>query len=82
MMKYAAHEGIGWKCRGISMDSDERSIVDWVNLPEGLAELSFWSTLHDGDLTAIESDLLARNLTLRFDVEYVRNFHKLSDETR
>ena len=64
------------------MVSDERPIVDWVNLPEGVTELSLWSTLHDGDLTAIESDPLARSLTLRFDVGYVRNFHNLSEETR
>jgi hypothetical protein len=64
------------------MVSDERPIVDWVNLPEGANELSLWSTLHDGDLTAIESDLLARTLTLRFDVGYVRDFHNLPEETR
>ncbi|MGB0082921.1 MAG: hypothetical protein WBP90_15455 [Terracidiphilus sp.] len=64
------------------MTSSERAIVDWVNLPEGVVELSLWDTLHDGDLIAIESDLLARTLTLRFDVGYVRNFHKLGDETR
>lgn len=64
------------------MTSSERVIVDWVNLPEGVAELSLWDTLHDGDLIAIESNLLARTLTLRFDVGYVRNYHKLSDETR
>lgn len=64
------------------MVSHERRIVDWVNLPEGATELSLWSTLHDGDLIAIESDLLARTLTLRFDVGYVRDFHNLSEETR
>ena len=64
------------------MDIDERSIVDWVHLPEGVQELSLWSTLHDGDLIAIESDLLARTLTLRFDVGYVRNFHRLPEDAR
>jgi len=64
------------------MDSYERTIVDWVNLPEDVNELSLWSTLHDGDLTAIESDLLARTLTVRFDVDYVRKFHNFADETQ
>ena len=64
------------------MASDERPIVDWVNLPEDATELSLWSTLHDGDLAAIESDLLVRTLTLRFEVGYVKNFHKLPEETR
>ena len=67
---------------GDSLVSDERPIVDWVNLPAGATELSLWSTLHDGDLTAIESDLLARSLTLRFDVGYVRDFHNLPEETK
>lgn len=60
----------------------KQRIVDWVNLPEGSTEFSLWSTLHDGDLTAIESDLMARTLSLRFDVGYVRDFHNLSVDTR
>ena len=64
------------------MASDKRSIVDWVHLPEGTTELSLWSTLHDGDLIAIQSDLLARIVTLRLDVGYVRDFHKLSEAIR
>lgn len=64
------------------MDSDERHIVDWVHLPEDVRELSLWSTLHDGDLIAIESNLLARTLTLRFDVGYVRDFHRLPEDIR
>ena len=64
------------------MDADERLIVDWINLPEGVTQLSLWSTLHDGDLTAIESDLMARTLTLVFNVDYVKDFHNLSEETR
>lgn len=62
------------------MVSKER-VVDWVNLPEGATEFSLWSTLHDGDLTAIESDLMARTLLLRFDVGYVRDFHNFSEDT-
>lgn len=64
------------------MVSDEARILDWVNLPEGVTQLSLWSTLHDGDLTTVESDLLERTLTLRFDVGYVRDFHNLSKESR
>lgn len=64
------------------MDSNERPIVDWVHLPEGVQELSLWSTLHDGDLIAIESNLLARTLTLRFDVGYLRDFHKFPEYIR
>jgi hypothetical protein len=64
-----------------SVTSDEQPIVDWVNFPEGVSTLSLWDTLHDGDLLAIESDILARTVTLRFDVGYVRDFHHLPENT-
>ncbi|MGO9097370.1 MAG: hypothetical protein ACLQGV_19385 [Bryobacteraceae bacterium] len=64
------------------MDSDQQAINDWVNLPEGAATLSLWHTLHDGNLMAIKSDLLARTVTLRFDADYVRDFHHLPEQTR
>jgi hypothetical protein len=62
--------------------SQEKPVIDWVNLPEGIPKLNLWDTLHDGDLMAIESDLLARTVTLRFDVAYVRDFHHLPEDTR
>jgi hypothetical protein len=61
---------------------DEQEIVDWVNFPDGTPTLSLWDTLHDGDLLSIESDLLARIVTLRFDVEYLRDFHHQPEQTR
>ena len=64
------------------MASEEQPIVDWVNFPDGIPTLSLWDTLHDGDLLAIESDLLARTVTLRFDVGYVRDFHHLPEQTQ
>ncbi len=48
----------------------------------GSTEFSIWSTLHDGDLTAIESDRMARTLSLRFDVGYIRDFHNLPEDAR
>jgi hypothetical protein len=64
------------------MDSEQQPILDWVNLPAEATTLSLWDTLHDGDLLPIESDLLARSLTLRFDVGYVRDFNSLPEGTR
>ncbi len=64
------------------MDPDQQPIIDWVNFPAGIPTFSLWDTLHDGDLLAIESDLLARTVTLRFDVAYVRDFHHLPEQTR
>jgi len=62
--------------------SDRHPIADWLNLPENTPTLNLWSTLHDGSLLAVKSDLLARTVTLGFDVGYVRNFHRLPEETR
>jgi hypothetical protein len=64
------------------MDSEEQPIVDWVNFPLDIPTLSLWDALHDGDLVAVESDLLARTVTLRFDVDYVRDFHNLPEHTQ
>ena len=63
------------------MNSAQRRIDDWINLPEGVITLSLWDSLHDGHLLKIGSDLLARTVTLNFDVPYVRKFHKLSEQT-
>lgn len=62
--------------------SDQQQVVDWVNFPDGISTLSLWDALHDGDLLSIESDLLARTVKLRFDVEYVRDFHHQAEQTR
>jgi hypothetical protein len=62
--------------------SDKQQIVDWVNFPNDIPTLSLWDAVHDGDLLSIESDLLARTVTLRFDVGYVRDFHHQSEQTR
>lgn len=64
------------------VDSNRGQKIDWVNFPDGIPTLSLWETLHDGDLLAIESNLFARAVTLRFDVPYVRNFHQLSEMTQ
>jgi hypothetical protein len=66
----------------ILMDPEGQLIVDWVNLPTGTSTISLWEALHDGDLLAIESDLLARTVSLRFDVGYIRRFHQLPEGTQ
>jgi hypothetical protein len=57
-------------------------MLDWINLPAEAETLSLWDTLHDGDLQAVESDILSRSVKLRFDVGYVREFNSLPEETR
>lgn len=59
------------------MASDEKPIPDWVNFPESVPTVSLWDALHDGDVLSIESDQLARTVTLRFDVFYVRSARAL-----
>jgi hypothetical protein len=61
------------------MDSEQ--LLDWANLPGGATEVSLWPTLHDGSLIRLSSDLLARNMVLQFDVDYVREFNKLPEGT-
>ncbi|HKT24311.1 MAG TPA: hypothetical protein VJR04_06890 [Terriglobales bacterium] len=60
--------------------SKTEAIVDWANLPAGLAATSLWDSIHDGELRGIESDLLARTLTVRFEVPYIRSFHNLPSD--
>ena len=49
-------------------------------MPEDARTVSLWDTLHDGELTSIQSDLLARTVTLQFDVPFVREFNQLPEE--
>ncbi|HLX85733.1 MAG TPA: hypothetical protein VKR59_17655 [Terriglobales bacterium] len=64
------------------MDSEQSKPMDWVNLPEGVETVSLWDILHDGNLLTVESDLLTRTVTLTLDVDYVRDFHGLPEDTR
>jgi hypothetical protein len=64
------------------MEPENQPIFDWVNVPESAQVYSLWGTLHDGYLEAVESDRLARTVTLRFDVDYVRDFHHLPEGAR
>jgi hypothetical protein len=56
------------------------SVADWANLPTDIEETSLWRSVHDGNLQSIKSDLLARTLTVRFEVPYLRSFHSLPDD--
>jgi hypothetical protein len=42
--------------------------------------VSLWDSLHDAELIAIGSDLLARTVILSFQIHYLNTFHKLRDE--
>jgi hypothetical protein len=53
--------------------------LDWVNLPSGVATISLWDSLHDGELTAVRSDLMDRSLSMEFQVHHVLDFHKLPE---
>src|SRR6266851_9819260 len=57
---------------------DERSgIVDWMNLPHGVPEVSLWAGLHDAQIVSIQSNLLERTVTLNLESDHLLEFHKL-----
>jgi hypothetical protein len=56
---------------------DQSRIVDWVHLSAGVSDLSLWEGLHDAQIIAIQSNLLARTVTLNLEIEHLRIFYEL-----
>jgi hypothetical protein len=56
---------------------EQSRIVDWVHLPAGVSDLSLWEGLHDAQIIAIQSNLLARTITLNLEIEHLRIFYEL-----
>jgi len=52
------------------VDSDATK-ADWIYLPRDTNQISLWSTLHDGELTASTSDLFTYSVTLEFFVRHL-----------
>src|SRR5260370_36517819 len=48
-----------------------------MNLPQGAAEVSLWAGLHDAQIVSIQSNLLARTITLHLESDHLLEFHKL-----
>lgn len=59
------------------MAEDQSRIVDWLHLPAGVSDLSLWEGLHDAQIIAIQSNLLARTVTLNLEIEHLRIFYEL-----
>jgi len=59
------------------MPEEQSGIVDWMNLPQGAAEVSLWAGLHDAQIVSIQSNLLARTITLHLESDHLLEFHKL-----
>jgi len=59
------------------MPEEQSGIVDWTNLPQGAAELSLWAGFHDAQIVSIQSNLLARTVTLHLESDHLLEFHKL-----
>ena len=59
------------------MAEEQSRIVDWVHLPAGVSDLSLWEGLHDAQIIAIQSNLLARTVTLNLEIEHLRIFYDL-----
>ncbi len=65
-----------------SNDSAPAPKVDWIHLPANMTAGSLWDSLHDGDLVAIRSDLLARTVVLEFLIWHLNGFHGFTDDCR
>jgi hypothetical protein len=59
------------------MPEEQSGIVDWMNLPHGVQEVSLWAGLHDAQIVSIQSDLLERTLTLHLESDHLLEFHNL-----
>ncbi len=59
------------------MAEEQSTILDWMNLPHGAAEVSLWAGLHDAQIVSIKSNLLERTLTLHLESDHLLEFHNL-----
>src|SRR5229473_6945939 len=59
------------------MPDEQSGIVDWMNLPHGVPEVSLWAGLHDAQIVSIQSNLLERTVTLNLESDHLLEFHKL-----
>ena len=58
------------------MPEEQKTILDWVNLPSGIAGASLWDGLHEAQVISIQSNLLERTVTLILEIENLRIFHQ------
>ena len=59
------------------MPDEQSGIVDWMNLPHGVPEVSLWTSLHDAQIVSIQSNLLERTVTLHLESDHLLEFHNL-----
>src|SRR6266849_4313338 len=59
------------------MPEEQSGIVDWMNLPHGVQEVSLWAGLHDAQIVSIQSNLLERTVTVHLESDHLLEFHKL-----
>ena len=59
------------------MPEEQSGIVDWMNLPHGVPEVSLWTGLHDAQIVSIQSNLLERTVALHLESDHLVEFHNL-----
>ncbi|MBL8025064.1 MAG: hypothetical protein JNL74_01565 [Fibrobacteres bacterium] len=64
-----------------TLESETNKDIDWIYLPVNTQHQDLSVCLHDSAFYSIKSDLLNRTITLIFDVCYIREFHKLPEDT-
>ena len=58
------------------MPEDQKTIVDWVNLPPGVSGASLWDGLHEAQIISVQSNLLERTVTMHLEIENLRIFYQ------
>src|SRR6267143_2405159 len=59
------------------MPEEQSGIVDWMNLPHGVLEVSLWAGLHDAQIVSFQSNLLQGTVTLHLESDHLLEFHNL-----
>lgn len=62
------------------MPEENSQPLDWLNLPPRASLRSLWDCLHDAEIRDIQSNLLDRNLTIRFRSFYISSFHSFAPD--
>lgn len=65
------------------MNQNNKTInVDWVNLAPEVSTLLLDVCLHDAEITSIVSSYLDRNVSIEFDISYLRDKYNLDGDQR
>ena len=64
------------------MPEEQSGVVDGMNLPHGVLEVSLWAGLHDAHILSIQSSLLERTVTPHLESDHLLKSYKLPLDMR